>query len=84
MGPTMATVLVYDNLEEGDYTLWLDDRPVARGVHVGGGRVSEHTLWTGTTAQTSSETSSNRSTSTSPRSVIFSAGMTDRERNASI
>jgi hypothetical protein len=44
MGQTVATVLVYDNLEEGDYTLWLDDRAVAREVHVSDGRVSEHTL----------------------------------------
>lgn len=44
LGPTIANVLVYDNLEEGDYTLWLDDRPVARGIHVTGGQVSEHTL----------------------------------------
>lgn len=44
MGPNVATVLVYDNLEAGDYTLWLDNRPVARGVHVDDGRVSEHTL----------------------------------------
>jgi len=44
LGPAIATVLVYDNLEEGDYTLWIDDRAVARGVHVTGGQVSEHTL----------------------------------------
>jgi hypothetical protein len=44
IGAAVATVLVYDNLEEGDYTLWLDNRAVARDVHVGGGRVSEHTL----------------------------------------
>jgi predicted dinucleotide-binding enzyme len=35
-------------------------------------------------AQTASGTSSKRSTSTSPRSVILSAGITDRARNASI
>ncbi len=44
MGQTVATVLVYDNLDAGDYTLWLDNRAVARGVHVDDGRVSEHTL----------------------------------------
>jgi hypothetical protein len=44
MGQTVATVLVYDNLEEGDYTLWLDNRAIARGVRVDDGRVSEHTL----------------------------------------
>jgi hypothetical protein len=44
MGPTVATVLVYDNLEAGDYTLWIDDRAVARDIHVGDGSVSEHTL----------------------------------------
>ena len=41
LGPTSATVLVYDNLPEGDYTLWLDDEPRARGVHVDGGQVAE-------------------------------------------
>ncbi len=44
LGPTIANVLVYDNLEEGDYTLWIDGRAVAHGVHVSGGQVSEHTL----------------------------------------
>ena len=39
MGQTVATVLVYDNLDAGDYTLWLDNRAVARGVHVDDGRV---------------------------------------------
>jgi hypothetical protein len=41
MGSTTATVLVYDNLPEGDYTLWVDDEPWARGVHVTGGHVAE-------------------------------------------
>jgi hypothetical protein len=36
-----VTVLVYDDLSEGDYTLWLDDEPWARDVRVQGGRVSE-------------------------------------------
>jgi len=41
MGPVTASVLVYDNLPEGDYTLWVDGEPWARGVHVDGGRVAE-------------------------------------------
>jgi hypothetical protein len=41
LGPQTATVLVYDNLPEGDYTLWLDDEPWARGVHVASGQVAE-------------------------------------------
>ena len=41
MGPVTATVLVYDNLAEGDYTLWIDGVAVARGAHVAGGRVAE-------------------------------------------
>ena len=41
MGAETASVLVYDNLPEGDYTLWLDGRPWARGVHVAGGAVAE-------------------------------------------
>ena len=41
MGPVTATVLVYDNLAEGDYTLWIDGVAVTRGAHVTGGRVAE-------------------------------------------
>jgi hypothetical protein len=41
MGPETVTALVYDNLPEGDYTLWLDDDRWARDVHVDGGRVAE-------------------------------------------
>jgi hypothetical protein len=41
MGPVTASVLVYDNLPEGDYTLWVDDEAWARGVHVEGGCVAE-------------------------------------------
>jgi hypothetical protein len=41
LGPETATMLVYDNLPEGDYTLWLDDAAWARGVHVTGGAVAE-------------------------------------------
>jgi hypothetical protein len=44
MGPRVVNVLVYDNLAEGDYTLWIDDRPVARGVHVTADGVAEHDL----------------------------------------
>jgi hypothetical protein len=40
-GPTTASVLVYDNLAEGDYTLWLDDVALARDVRVTGGMVAE-------------------------------------------
>jgi hypothetical protein len=40
-GHGTATVLVYDNLAEGSYTLWVDDEPWARDVHVAGGRVAE-------------------------------------------
>jgi len=41
MGPVTASVLVYDNLPEGEYTLWIDDEPRARGVRVTGGEVAE-------------------------------------------
>jgi hypothetical protein len=41
MGAETASVLVYDNLAEGSYTLWVDDEPWARDVHVAGGRVAE-------------------------------------------
>jgi len=41
MGGKTVTALVYDNLPEGDYTLWVDDDPWARDVHVRGGRVAE-------------------------------------------
>jgi hypothetical protein len=41
MGDEVASVLVYDNLPEGDYTLWIGDEPRARDVHVAGGRVAE-------------------------------------------
>ena len=44
MGSHIVTVLVYDNLAEGEYTLWIDDRAVARGVHVTAGAVAEHDL----------------------------------------
>jgi hypothetical protein len=33
--------LVYDNLSEGSYTLWIDNTPCVREVHVSGGRVTE-------------------------------------------
>ena len=41
LGRETATVLVYDNLPEGDYTLWVKDEPWAREVHVTGGEVAE-------------------------------------------
>ncbi len=41
LGGSTATVLVYDNLPEGDYTLWLDGAEPVRGIHVTGGRVAE-------------------------------------------
>lgn len=41
LGAATAHVLVYDNLPEGDYTLWVDGRARARGVHVQGGSVAE-------------------------------------------
>ena len=41
MGPSTVHCLVYDNLPEGDYTLWIDDVAKARGVHVEGGSVAE-------------------------------------------
>ena len=34
-------VLVYDNLPEGDYTLWIDGIARSRGVRVRGGSVAE-------------------------------------------
>jgi hypothetical protein len=40
-GETTLHVLVYDNLAEGDYTLWLDGTAWRRGVSVTGGAVSE-------------------------------------------
>ena len=41
MGAIVVPTLVYDNLPEGDYTLWIDDVPVARGVHVASGAIAE-------------------------------------------
>jgi hypothetical protein len=41
LGAATVHVLVYDNLPEGDYTLWIDGLPQARGVHVQGGSVAE-------------------------------------------
>ena len=41
LGRSTATVLVYDNLPEGDYTLWLDEDDPIRGVRVSGGDVAE-------------------------------------------
>jgi hypothetical protein len=41
LGAATVHVLVYDNLPEGDYTLWIADVAEARGVHVQGGSVAE-------------------------------------------
>jgi hypothetical protein len=41
LGPQIVHCLVYDNLTEGHYTLWIDDVAKARGVHVQGGSVAE-------------------------------------------
>ena len=41
MGRETASVLVYDNLAEGSYTLWVDGEPWARDVHVAAGGVAE-------------------------------------------
>ncbi len=40
LGPQETTCLVYDDLPEGEYTLWLQDGP-ARGIQVRGGAVAE-------------------------------------------
>jgi hypothetical protein len=40
LGPQETTCLVYDNLPEGEYTVWLPGEP-RRGVQVRGGEVSE-------------------------------------------
>jgi hypothetical protein len=41
IGPRTVNVLVYDNLPEGEYTLWLDEAEPTRGVRVTGGEVAE-------------------------------------------
>ena len=41
LGHETAAVLVYDNLPEGGYTLWVGGDPWARDVCVRGGRVAE-------------------------------------------
>jgi hypothetical protein len=41
MGTVVVDVLVYDNLPEGEYTLWLDGVAKARNVRVAGGSVAE-------------------------------------------
>jgi hypothetical protein len=41
LGAATVHVLVYDNLPEGDYTLWIDGLPKARDVRVQGGSVAE-------------------------------------------
>jgi hypothetical protein len=41
IGLETVTVLVYDSLPEGYYTLWVDDDPWAQDVHIQGGQVAE-------------------------------------------
>jgi hypothetical protein len=41
LGRDETTVLVYDSLPEGDYTLWVDGEPWVRGVLVNSGEVTE-------------------------------------------
>jgi hypothetical protein len=41
MGPATVNVLVYDNLLEGEYTLWIDDVAWARNVRIQSGAVAE-------------------------------------------
>jgi hypothetical protein len=41
MGPNTATVLVYDRLAEGSYTLWVDGEPWAHDVDVADGGIAE-------------------------------------------
>jgi len=40
-GDSSSHVLVFDDLCEGEYTLWLGGEARARGVHVTGGRIAE-------------------------------------------
>jgi len=40
VGPQETTCLVYDNLPEGEYTVWLPGKPM-RDVQVRGGAVAE-------------------------------------------
>ena len=47
MGSATVNVLVYDNLPEGEYTLWVDHVAWARGVRIAGGSVAELD-WRGT------------------------------------
>ena len=41
LGPATVNVLVYDNLAEGEYTLWVDDVAWARNVRIESGSVAE-------------------------------------------
>ena len=41
IGPVTVAALVYDNLPEGEYTLWLGDGAELRNVRVTGGAVTE-------------------------------------------
>ena len=47
IGPATVNVLVYDNLPEGKYTLWVDDVAWARHVRIESGSVAELD-WKGT------------------------------------
>ena len=47
MGSATVNVLVYDNLPEGEYTLWVDDVARARSVRIASGSVAELD-WRGT------------------------------------
>jgi hypothetical protein len=53
MGPSTVNVLVYDNLPEGTYTLWVDDAAWAREIRIESGSVAELD-WTGTGSTTHS------------------------------
>ena len=66
--------------EVGDQTA-LDAQPPA--LVLGAGVVHRDDVAVGEDHASASGTSSNRSTSTSPRSVIFRLGITDRARNES-
>jgi hypothetical protein len=51
MGPATVNVLVYDNLPEGKYTLWVDDVAWAIDVRIESGSIAELD-WKGTCLRT--------------------------------